>query len=450
MGDGSKRYEGEDRERRRDDRSDRDRDGERHRRRDRTDESHRSRRRDGEHRDGDRRRSRRDHEDGDGADSARKRRDRGGSNPGDLQERHNAGDDDIDNDDQPGPAPPPRTHPRLEELGVSPLTEEDYFLKAAEFKVWLSESRGKYLDETSSKEARRYFAKFVDRWNTGKLSDDFYLGKVRSAAAPSSSQTRHKWGFASKASYTQAEQDALASVRDTVDTMTNAETRGAAEAREAERRASKGRRMRDADSDEATRTATGANSGAADSGWGSKRSSTVGACSGSVDRPSSDRGTLQDSAKRRRLDEDARELAEELAPRATGREALIQKKREKNAANRDFANRKEDDGLELDDATLMGGDDPHAPLVGPRSERGVSRREQARQERRAERQAEMQERVSALKTKEQETMAMFKQVSATLQGPKMGGYVGKGLAGVLRRSGNTFLALGCEKGKRKS
>lgn len=49
------------------------------------------------------------------------------------------------------------------------IGEDDYFEKANEFRVWLKESKGKYLDEISSKEARRYFKKFVKRWNDYEL-----------------------------------------------------------------------------------------------------------------------------------------------------------------------------------------------------------------------------------------------------------------------------------------
>ncbi|EPQ30702.1 uncharacterized protein PFL1_01603 [Pseudozyma flocculosa PF-1] len=349
---------------------DRDRDR-RHRRHDTTAtrDEQRSRHRDRE-RSRDRSDRRRDDRDK-AASSSHRRRSRADAGEVAAEDDDHGNDHDHrHDDDQPGPAPPPRVDPHLDELGVAPLTNDDYFQKAAEFKVWLSESKGRYLDEISSKEARRYFDKFVDRWNSGRLSDDFYLGKVRSAAAPSSTQTRHKWNFASKSSYTQAEQDALASIRDTVDTMTNAETRGAKEAREAERKASKGSGCREAVEEAKQR---------------------------------------EEAAKRRRVNRDARDLAEELAPRATGRDALIEKRRERNAANRDFANRKDDDGLELDDATLMGGDDYGAALQGKSG--GTSRREQARQERRQERQAEMTERVAAMRSKEQDTMAMFKQLA---------------------------------------
>ena len=35
--------------------------------------------------------------------------------------------------------------------------------------MWLAQSKRKYLDEISSKDARRYFDKFVDKWNRGRL-----------------------------------------------------------------------------------------------------------------------------------------------------------------------------------------------------------------------------------------------------------------------------------------
>lgn len=59
------------------------------------------------------------------------------------------------------------------------INEDDYFEKANEFRLWLKESKRKYLDEISSKEARRYFKKFVGKWNDYELDGRaLYLSNV--------------------------------------------------------------------------------------------------------------------------------------------------------------------------------------------------------------------------------------------------------------------------------
>jgi hypothetical protein len=59
-----------------------------------------------------------------------------------------------------------------EVLGAAPdtlLTEADYFSRSPEFRLWLREERNVFFDDLDGDEARRLFAKFVARWNDGKL-----------------------------------------------------------------------------------------------------------------------------------------------------------------------------------------------------------------------------------------------------------------------------------------
>lgn len=92
-----------------------------------------------------------------------------------------------------------------------PITEDDYFSKAPEFASWL-QSRGTYLDELQSDEARKHFGKFVKRWNGGELPPQLYAG-VKPA-----SRTRHQWGFV--ASLSDADLHTLDRTKDGVDSAT--------------------------------------------------------------------------------------------------------------------------------------------------------------------------------------------------------------------------------------
>ncbi|SNX86396.1 uncharacterized protein MEPE_05105 [Melanopsichium pennsylvanicum] len=312
-------------------------------------------------------------------------------------------------------------HSKLAQYNVSPLSNDDYYIRATEFKAWLAESKGKYLDEIPSKDARHYFYRFVRRWNDGKLPDEYYEGKVRSsaAAAGSSSQTRHRWAFTTKSTYTKAEEESLATIRDTVDTLTNGESRGAKEARDAERLAKK-RRSAYSDTDARLDEPP-----SRDSGWKIRPTHGTQASSSSANARSyaeaqlerehrQDLDRIAQSEARRRARQDQRDEEEALDRRsATGRDRMLEKKRERAAVNRAFADRRyEDDGIEIDDRELY--DEPLIPRSSSSRARedtkysGASKRQQARQEIQIERKAELQEKVTALKEKDRATMEMFK------------------------------------------
>ena len=63
-----------------------------------------------------------------------------------------------------------------------PISEADYFVRAHEFGSWLSEERGKFLDELGTEKARKEFGKFVEKWNAGVLPAT--LQEVQFTASP--------------------------------------------------------------------------------------------------------------------------------------------------------------------------------------------------------------------------------------------------------------------------
>jgi len=81
----------------------------------------------------------------------------------------------------PGRMPTPAVGPRdqrdeavrnEEVLNGTPdttITEDDYFARNSEFRLWLQEERKTYFDDLTSDEAHRLFEKFVKKWNDGKL-----------------------------------------------------------------------------------------------------------------------------------------------------------------------------------------------------------------------------------------------------------------------------------------
>jgi hypothetical protein len=94
------------------------------------------------------------------------------------------------------------------------LSEDDYFNKNREFRVWL-EGRDMNFEDLSTEKAKKFFTKFVKRWNEGSLESKFYDGAVEQV------RTKHKWSFTSKID--DAERMKLASVRDRVELQTHSE-----------------------------------------------------------------------------------------------------------------------------------------------------------------------------------------------------------------------------------
>ncbi|CAG8525913.1 492_t:CDS:2, partial [Paraglomus occultum] len=98
-------------------------------------------------------------------------------------------------------------------------------------------------------------------------------------------------------------------------------------------------------------------------------------------------------------------VLDELLPKATGREAMIEKKKARNAHYR----REASPDLELDDDALLGGDDFNSRLAA--RDRAKAAREDRKQQYMAEKAANVREKIVAYKSKEQETMEMFRKIA---------------------------------------
>ncbi|CDO74411.1 hypothetical protein BN946_scf184867.g9 [Trametes cinnabarina] len=254
--------------------------------------------------------------------------------------------------------------------GVSEISESDYFLKNEEFQLWLKEEKGKYFNELSGERARKYFRKFVKAWNRGKLPKSIYAGVAR---APSASHTAYKWSFASKAS--DADQKALRDAREEIDN--------------------------------ATRNRTQSTPG---------RAGGNGRVIGPAMPSASDRILAQEAAEeyraaereyqRKRERKEVKERLEEIVgPKEPGRAGQLEKKKAQREANRAYRE-KGDEGLEVDESTLMGGGDSFQAQL--------ARREAAKrryEEKKNERMGDTRERAEALRQKDKATMDMFMQMA---------------------------------------
>ncbi|EMD42346.1 hypothetical protein CERSUDRAFT_148113 [Gelatoporia subvermispora B] len=260
--------------------------------------------------------------------------------------------------------------------GASPISESDYFLRSDEFRVWLKDEKHKYFDELSSDKARKYFRKFVKAWNRGKLPKSLYSGDI---SQPASSQTGYKWSFTSKTS--RADNDALRAAREEVGAATYHRS---------------------------SRSESGPSAASAS---GRIQGPTLPSQSDiTLAREAADESHVaeRDYERKRKRKEDKERLEEVVGPKEVGREGMLEKKRAKRETDRAFRE-KGDDGLDMDDSTLMGGGDSFRERI--------ARRDAARQrfEKRGgatdEKVAAARERADAIRQKEKTTMDMFMQMA---------------------------------------
>jgi len=267
--------------------------------------------------------------------------------------------------------------------GVKTIDDDDYFLKQSEFRVWLRDKKGKFMDELSSEKSRKYFHKFVKGWNSGKLSDELYTG-VSSTSAPSSSNTAYRWSFAGRES--KNEKAALRAARDSVIEATTG-------------RKSYSRFTED-DSPEPERT--------------TRRSRVAGPA-----LPSASDWTVQmeevkeaedrdrKHKRKRERQEDRDRIEDMVGPKETGREGILEKKRARREEDRKVKAEKEDAGVELRDDDLYGGADSFQARL---AQRDAARRrfEEKRDGGRRDRPVEGDDRLSARREKEKATMDHFR------------------------------------------
>ena len=99
---------------------------------------------------------------------------------------------------------------------------------------------------------------------------------------------------------------------------------------------------------------------------------------------------------------------EEKDDRSTGRERMLEKRREGNASNRDFADK--DQGDAVDDSTLMGSGGSWREAVNARDR--VGQKPSRRMQQMEEKKAVVSDNLKQYRTKEDDTMAMFRQLAS--------------------------------------
>ncbi|CAO3642183.1 unnamed protein product [Cunninghamella blakesleeana] len=255
---------------------------------------------------------------------------------------------------------------------IEPITSDDYFEKASEFRIWLKEKKHKYFNELDSSDARSYFKKFVKAWNKYELDEKYYKG-ISSTHVSHSDSTSYKWSFAKNLNTEEIDY-----VKDKVDSMTS---RG-----------------------------NGDNKGSS-----SKRRANVGPSLPSFSKK--DQVDKEEEWERKRIERKSeyqtqkrrtKEYLEDAVPKLEGREKKLAEKRATNALRR----REPSPDIELGDDDIYGsshGDDFKSRLA---MEKRANERRQARYEERQEQKlAPIKDKLHAFKQKEDATMDMFRKMA---------------------------------------
>ncbi|CAH0478838.1 unnamed protein product [Peronospora belbahrii] len=224
------------------------------------------------------------------------------------------------------------------ETDTKKITDEDYFRRQPEFRVWLAQTKNKYLDDLSTNEAIKLFTTdFMKKWNHGKLARMFYHG-LPEAVVEQTKRTRHCWGFVAKLG--EKEKLEVATAKDSVNVATKKED--LLTFHDEKRGDNKDAAMRGGEGGEKRNKYRN-----------HEKNSELHEENQDQDQYKTKRRKVGHQREREYCDT----VLDELLPKATGREAQIEKRRQVGARLHGPARDREDarDGLDLSEDFLMGG-----------------------------------------------------------------------------------------------
>jgi len=229
----------------------------------------------------------------------------------------------------------------------------------------------------TTQESRHFFDLFVEKWNSGSLSAKYYKG-ISLAQEDPTSRTKYKWSFAKNVDPLE-----LGSLRDSVDTDNNKTFAQIAKRPEARKSS-----YRD---EPPQQSFVGPR--------GDRRNDNNDNDDGLDEE---DRQRLERARAKKDMKEYSRTkeaVMDELLPKATGRDAMIEKKKMKA----EYSKRK-DDSPEMNEADLMGNNDDFRFRL--------AREKEVKAKKEAEKNDEYQQKLAAFKAKEDEKLAPLRALAA--------------------------------------
>jgi len=237
---------------------------------------------------------------------------------------------------------------------IPKISMKDYYNKNAEFQYWLKKKKHIYFSDISTEKGKKYFKKFVKKWNNVELSQKYYEGKIKIS---NSERSRYNWGISKeKNDDIQNDTDEYISFKKKENT-------------------DKTKLMKPEDYDQLQ-----------------------------IEREESNRNRyLKEKQERKKYRKEQKELLDELVPKPTGREAMLEKRKQITAFHR--ANADKDFDMEYSDSELMGGDDIKERI------RQRDKMNQRKEEMKLKKQAEINMKAEAYRKKEEETINMLRKMA---------------------------------------
>jgi len=274
------------------------------------------------------------------------------------------------------------------------LTIDDYFMKGTELRIWLLEEHRLYLEDLETSTAKEYFLQFVEKWNDGTLPVKYYKG-MTPETQEISQRTKYKWAFAKNLDTIE-----MGTLRDTVDKETNLKAFPAI--KESSSATSTDNSV-DIEGHPLSKSNLSQRFPVEDHESGHNYSNVA-------DDDDEDHRRM-DSWKKKKDSKDYRKfkemIEEEIVPKPTGREAMIEKRKEKNS----FTKKTDDNtDFELRDSEIYGGSDFKERL---------QREKQRFEKKKQEQQMKVEQKLEEYKKKEAEKMAPFLSLIKSGQIPLM-------------------------------
>ncbi|KAH9818825.1 hypothetical protein DFH28DRAFT_1080677 [Melampsora americana] len=270
--------------------------------------------------------------------------------------------------------PPVKKREHTSSIKIEPIhPQDDFYSKSAEFRLWLKEEKNKYIDQITGDKARTYFAKFARHWNRGKLGSKYYELPIHLRASTTSSSS-HTWSFQERSTLERekAQNARHEAVSGPLNPAPMAQKPLIGPARPPQ-----------------TSLAS---------------TSTSNLQHGIEEDPQLSTSQYQKRTEAKRKRNEERE--EERSNRATGKDRLLEKKREKREGNINYQREQEDrTAVDLDDRAMFGTDSSFQAAVRER-DRAAARRNKSNFKQ--EKQMIQNQKIAVMKSKEDDTMAMLK------------------------------------------
>lgn len=260
------------------------------------------------------------------------------------------------------------------------MTTDDYFRYATEYREWLWSRKGIHTGSLSTDAARDMFSDFVRVWNKGKLSSRYYHG-IEPTSVSSSSRTDYRWSF------TGIDAKQLDSIRNDVNRATSA---------------GRSTYVSDVNEDELIDSyAASTSEKPKSSASSSSRPNPSSIIDREREREERDLEYQKEKKDRRDHRRSVKDNEEDLAPRATGKDRIIEKRREENASRRAHQ------ASRYDEPTI----DPYDDSERASAMDQMQRQARAEERRRDERASIISDRAAVARTKEEQTMAQLRELA---------------------------------------